>query len=169
MKGNKLAGLLLIVFGSFYLVLQVLGQMGIVLFRIWDFWPLIIVGLGVMFEAFYFSHRRGFGFLIPGGILTTIGLLHLFETLTNWYFAAYTWPIYTFAVFIGFIQVYLVTKQQWAYIVSFIIFCAAAFQGMISLSLLIGKVVSTDLAFSSLVIIIGLLLLFGSKKKKDTI
>lgn len=165
MKSNKMAGLLLIIFGAMYLALQILGQMGIVLFNIWDFWPLITITLGLMFEALYFSNRRNFGFLIPGGILTTIGLLHLFETVTNWQFSAYTWPLYVFAVFVGFFQVYIATKEQWAFIVSLIFFCITVGLSFIPLGIIIGKI-GIDIVFSILIVGLGLILLFGSQKKK---
>lgn len=165
MKSNKIAGFLLIIFGALYLTFQVLGQMDIVLFRIWDFWPLITITLGVMFEALYFNNRKNYGFLIPGGILTTIGVLHLFETVTNWYFSAYTWPIYVFAVFVGFFQIYVFTKQNWAFVVSLVLFCVTVFLSMIALSVFIGNV-GIDMAFSALIIVIGLILLFGSRVKK---
>lgn len=168
MKGNKLAGLLLIVFGVLYLGLQVLDQMGIVLFEFWDFWPLTIIGIGVIFEMLYFARKKSFGFLIPGGILTTIGLLHMFETLTNWHFAAYTWPFYTFAVFVGFFQVYMFTKQRWAMIVSLILFSVFTFLAMIAFSILLGGFANVDMAFSALIIIIGLILVTNAKNKKDS-
>lgn len=161
MRTNKFTGLLLILFGTLYLAFQVMGQMGIVLFHLWDFWPLILITLGVLFEALYFSQKKSVGFLIPGGFITTIGVLHLFETVTNWRFAAYTWPIYVLAIFIGFFQVYLVTKKQWAFIVSFIIFCITTFLSLIAFGSFIGDI-GIELAFSVIVILIGLVLLFGS-------
>lgn len=167
MRSNKLAGLLLIVFGSLYLGLQVLGQMNIIVFRVWDAWPLIIIALGVMFEALYFSQKKGHGFLIPGGILTTIGLLHLFESMTNWHFSAYTWPIYTFAVFVGFFQVYLVTKKQWAFIVSFILFFSTAIQSIIAINMLVRRYSGFDMAFSLIIILVGILLMYNAKQKSN--
>lgn len=165
MKNKKIAGLLLIIFGTLYLTLQVLASMGIVIFNFWDFWPLIIIALGLIFEALYYSNQRNYGFLIPGGIFTTIGFLHLFETLTHWQFAAYTWPIYILAIFNGFAHIYLVTKKQWALIVSIIFFCITLFLALIPTGMLIGKI-GFDILFSALIIIVGIVLLFGSRFKK---
>ncbi len=59
---------------------------------------------GLSFEVAYFTNRKGPGMLVPGGLLTTLGLLFLFEEITRWQFSAYTWPIYTLAVAIGLFQ-----------------------------------------------------------------
>lgn len=166
MKNKKIAGILLIILGTLYLTLQILSSMGIVIFNFWDFWPLITIALGLIFEALYFTNRRNYGFLIPGGILTTIGFLHLFETLTNWHFAAYTWPIYILAIFNGFAHVYLATKKQWALIVSVIFFCITLSLALIPTGIIIGKI-GVDIVFSALIIVVGLILLFGAKFKKS--
>lgn len=167
MKANKSAGLFLIVFGSLYLGLQVLNQFDIVLFNVWDFWPLTTIGLGIVFEAIYFSSKRYPGFLIPGGLLTTIGCLHLFEVMTRWHFAGYTWPIYILAIFIGFFQYYLYTREQWSKIMSIILFIIFAFNAFIALSSLISGMVNMNLAFSIVIIIIGALLIFSTSLKKN--
>ena len=41
----------------------------------------------------------------PGGILTVIGLLFVFEILTEWHYSSYTWPV-TYCAF-GLLQLYL--------------------------------------------------------------
>jgi hypothetical protein len=124
------------------------------------------IGVGVVFEALYFSSRRYPGFLIPGGIQITIGYLHLFEVITRWRFAGYTWPIYILAVFIGFFQYYIVTKEQWSKIMSMILFIIFAFTSFISLTILLNGRVNVSLAFSIVVIIIGILLIFSNRTKK---
>lgn len=76
-------------------------------FTISQLWPLFVIITGLSFEANYFSRERDPGLLVPGGVLTTIGVLFLFETFTNWHFAGYTWPVYPLAVAIGLYQLYL--------------------------------------------------------------
>jgi hypothetical protein len=56
-----------------------------------DFWPMIVLMVGVVFELVYFVSLKAPGFLVPGGILTTYGLLFFFEVATDWSFAQYTW------------------------------------------------------------------------------
>ncbi len=163
MKGNKLAGLFLILFGILYLTLQVLDQMNIVLFNFWDFWPLTIICVGLLFEAGYFYRKKAPGLLIPGGILSTIGFLFLFETLTNWRFSNLTWPIYTFAVFVGFFQLWLATKSRGAGVVATILFTVFAFLVFISVSILVKGYASADLSFSIVLIIVGVILLVTSR------
>lgn len=166
MKGNRLAGLFLILIGSLYLVTQVLGQMGITLFYIWDMWPLFTLFIGLAFEYSYFHQKRGVGLLVPGGILTTIGLLHLFESVTNWYFSAYTWPIYVLAVFIGFFHYWYITREAWALTISFILFIVFAFLTFIVLTMIFDGILTINMAFSIALILIGLFILFGNKFSK---
>lgn len=98
----------------FGLILIAIGVIGIVdqLFNInlvigFEFWPLFILIPGLCFEYAYFSRRQLPGLLVPGGILTTIGVLFIFETITRWRFSSITWGIYPLAVAIGLFQLYL--------------------------------------------------------------
>ncbi|HOQ38347.1 MAG TPA: hypothetical protein PK033_07005 [Acetivibrio sp.] len=77
------------------------------LFSISRLWPIIILGLGLIFELSYFFGKKSPGFLVPGGILTVIGFLFLFESITGWNFSKYTWPVYIIAVAFGLFQLYL--------------------------------------------------------------
>lgn len=163
MKGNKTAGILLVLFGLLYLAMQILEELNIVFFNWWDFWPLFILIPGLLFEYAYFRSKRAPGVLVPGGILLTIGTLHLFESLTNWHFSAYTWPIYTFAIAVGFLQYWLFTKDRWALIVGMIIFCLFAFQAFIVISMLLGGLISANMMFSVLLIVIGIIVLFSGR------
>ena len=76
-------------------------------FTIGELWPIFVLIPGLSFEAGYFSRGKEPGLLVPGGILTTIGVLFFFETFTNWHFSEYTWPVYLLAVAIGLFQLYL--------------------------------------------------------------
>lgn len=96
------------------IILLAIGAYGILnhffdfnFFRIGRLWPIFVLVPGLIFEWGYFSTRRAPGLLVPGGILTTLGLLFFFETSTNWFFAGYTWPIYIFAPAVGLFQLYL--------------------------------------------------------------
>lgn len=164
MKQNKIAGLLLIALGSLYLVMQILQEMGIVLFHYGDLWPLIVIGIGLLFEIGYLQSRRAPGLLIPGGIILTIGSLHLFEVLTNWHFAEYTWPIYVLAVGVGFFQYWLITKERWALVVTYIFSIITGFLIFIVLSMIFENIISMQMFFSILLIIIGGIFLFGNKR-----
>ena len=97
-------GLILIVLG---IVLLFKPVFNINIFDMKYFWPIFVLGPGLMFEGSYFLSKRNAGLLVPGGILTTIGGLFFFETFTDWNFSEYTWPIYILAVAIGLYQLYL--------------------------------------------------------------
>ncbi len=70
-------------------------------------WPVFVLIPGLVFQISFFASGRNPGLLVPGGILTTIGMLFFFETYTNWHFSEYTWPVYIFAVAVGLFQLYL--------------------------------------------------------------
>lgn len=165
MKANKLVGLVLVIVGFLFLGLQILNQMNIVLFGFWDFWPLYTIALGLVFEMLYFSSKYSPGFLVPGGIVTSIGVIHLFEVITNWHFAGYTWPLYILAIVIGFFQYYIFTKQKWSLILATIIFIVFLFNSFIVVSLLVSGTIDFSVIFSILTILIGSLLLLTSKFK----
>ncbi len=167
MKQNKVAGLLLIALGSLYLVIQILKEMNIVLFHYGDLWPLIVIGAGLLFEIGYLQSRRAPGLLIPGGIITTIGALHLFEVLTNWHFAEYTWPIYVLAVGVGFFQYWLFTKERWALVMTYIFTAITAFLIFIVLSMIFENIISIQMFFSLILIVVGGLLILGNKKRTE--
>ena len=76
-------------------------------FSMYKRWPLFILIPGLSFEYEYFITRRNSGLLVPGGILTVIGLHFLFETFTNFHYSGFTWPIFPLAVAIGLFQFYL--------------------------------------------------------------
>lgn len=101
---NAILGFLLIVVGGIWIFTNVFD---IPLFHMSNMWFLFILVPGLCFEFVYFSTRKNPGLLVPGGILTVIGLLFAFEIMTNWHFAAMTWPIYPLAVAIGLFQLYL--------------------------------------------------------------
>lgn len=164
MRGNRPAGLFLIIFGLFYLTLQVLGQFNIVLFQFYDLWPLFLVALGLLLDYRYFAHKTRPQLLIPGAILLIIGLLHMFETFTHWQFAGYTWPIYTLAPAIGLLHYWYVTKSKGALISGLILASITLMNLMIVVSLLTNGLINIGTAFSLIIIIVGVLLLTTGRK-----
>ncbi|WP_054740155.1 hypothetical protein [Cellulosilyticum ruminicola] len=77
-----------------------------------NFWPIFVLVPGLLFELGFFSGKSPAAMLVPGGILTTIGLLFFFETFTDWRFSGSTWPVYIFAPAIGLFQLYLFEKPH---------------------------------------------------------
>jgi hypothetical protein len=108
-KRNSLFGIILIFIGSVLLADQIYG---INFLSFSNFWPIFILVPGVLLEISFFSLKKEPAILVLGGLLTTTGLLFIFETSTNWQYSTETWPIYTFGLAIGLFQYYLFSKKN---------------------------------------------------------
>jgi hypothetical protein len=114
------AGIALVGFGVLCLAGNfVLSWMGSPLYwwEFWRFWPLFIVGIGLLFVlAPVVGHRTpGLGVLfIPGlPILTTGGIL-MINSLLNWWDAwAWLWPLEVLSVAVGFLLAAIFTRVVW--------------------------------------------------------
>lgn len=122
-KNNYIWGILMIVFGGL-LLSENLFEFDI--FTPMLFLPILILGLGLSFEASFFVNRRAPGLLVPGGILTTIGMLFFFEVITNWQFSNLTWPVYVLSVAIGLFQLYLFSGRPKGLLIPIFILLAVA-------------------------------------------
>ena len=96
--GALVAGTILIVFG----LLALAGQF----FRLvnWGFiWPFIVIGFGVLFFlAMFMGGRSAAAFAIPGSIIGGIGLILLFQNITqHWESMSYFWTLIVMFVGIG--------------------------------------------------------------------
>ena len=96
--GPLIGGTLLIVFG----LLALAGRF----FRSVDWgslWPFIIIGIGAMFFAAMFAGgRQTAGFAIPASIVSGIGLVLLYQNITqHWESMAYFWTFIIFFVGVG--------------------------------------------------------------------
>lgn len=157
------------------IVLVVLGILGIVsrvlhihIFSMRNLWPLFVLIPGLCFEFAYFRTRKNPGILVPGGILTTIGFLFVFEIITNWRFAGRTWPIYILAVAIGLFQLYWFDGKQKALLIPVGILTFIAVSSLCAIS--IGDTMRWfrgSLGFPILLLVIGFVIL-TSGKKNDT-
>ncbi len=122
-KKESTVGIILIIIGAIVLVDRIFN---LKFLSMSNFWPLFVLIPGLLFEVSYFVTRRDPGILVPGGILTTIGLLFFFETFTGWQFARDTWPIYPLSVAIGLFQLYLFGYRQKALLIPvFILGCVS--------------------------------------------
>lgn len=96
--GGLVGGVILIGLGVFFLVGQYFS------FRGFEFiWPLFVIGMGGVFFLGMLAGGKSLAALaIPGSILTTLGLLLLFQNLTgHWESWSYVWTILIMAVGIG--------------------------------------------------------------------
>jgi hypothetical protein len=151
-KGNYLVGLLLIAIGVIVLVLKTIFDIKIFEFDSYDFWVFIVLLVGLGFELGFFLSGSKPGLLIPGGIITTIAMLFMFEVATDWYFAEYTWPIYILSVAIGLFQMYIFSKREKGLFISSMIIAGVA--AFFAVAIIISKI-TTD--FTELFIPISLI------------
>jgi hypothetical protein len=133
-----------------------------------NFWPLFILVPGLIFEFSYFLIRKFPGVLVPGGILTTIGMLYLFETFTDWTFAEYTWPIYTLSVAIGLFQLYLFGNKRLGLLIP--IFILGGISIIAYFLMLFGNLTSWlhySLLLPIILIILGVFILILNSRKSN--
>lgn len=75
------------------------------LFGYISFWDLGILALGLYFEWQYFTTKRSPGILVPGGILTVVGLVNFLEALSGGLFFVH-FPAGQLGVALGLFQLY---------------------------------------------------------------
>jgi len=109
LKTSTLIGIILILFGGLLLGGNLLAAtigFRIQWFKIWRFWPVFVVMLGLMFTAapLLWREKRRLGALyIPGlPILVTGGILFLASTLNNWGIWSFLWPLEVLSLALGF-------------------------------------------------------------------
>jgi hypothetical protein len=170
--GALVGGALLIAFGLLALAGQVFRTVN------WGFlWPFTVIGFGALFFVLMFSGgKQAAAFAIPGSIVGGIGLILLFQNITNhWESMSYFWTLIIMFVGVG---IYImgsyggdVNQKQagWRVMkVGFILFIIfGAFFEMIFSSF-------SNILFPVLLIVLGAYLvlsrsgLFGQKKTDGT-
>lgn len=166
MNIRMVIGAALIVLGGFLFMNR--GQqydMGMV-FGYW--WPTIfIIPLGLFFHWLYFSvlHRRGVGVLIPGGILFTVGIVCQIAVATDGW--AYLWPGFVLAVAIGLFEFYWFGSRNKYMLIPIYILggISMVFFTINLLNTLFNEVVRQPW-LAIIIILIGIAMLFGSKKEE---
>lgn len=126
------------------------------------FWPVFVLIPGLVFEAGFFMSGRNPGLLVPGGILTTIGMLFFFETFTNWRFAEYTWPVYILSVAIGLAQLYVFGIREKGLLIPVVILTLVAVVSFVMM--VFGGILSWlnySMVLPAVMILIGLYILVG--------
>ncbi|WP_129409419.1 LiaI-LiaF-like domain-containing protein [Marinitoga lauensis] len=108
-KNKNLFGGIILVLLGIYLILSNIFDIKFS----WNFiWPIFILLPGLKFEYDYYSKRKHSGILVPGGLLTTIGVLFYFCAFFGYDNLEYLWPTFILAPAIGLFQMYLVTKRK---------------------------------------------------------
>jgi len=103
---NFIPGLLLIVLGAIFLA----GNLGA--FEFWEYWPVIIILLGVAFFGIWLRERPNYGLLMPASVLTITGILFLYCQINGWYYLEDLWPVFMLAPGVGFFLMYFFGEQE---------------------------------------------------------
>lgn len=94
-RGSLVGGIILILFGGVILINQLVGGFGIQIS-----WPLILVGMGLLFILFGAIFGLG-GLAVPGSIIGGLGLIFYYQD----YISDYTSWAYMWALIPGFVGV----------------------------------------------------------------
>lgn len=169
-KVKYVLALLLIGIGVSSILNQLFGWH---LFRFVDLGGMFVLIPGLWFEYLYFSKHHSPGVLVPGGILTTIGLLTLIESNTFPIVADYIDSLYIMAPAVGLFQLYLYDKRDKGLLIPVGILTLIA--AMDFISEIVGDIfffVDTSIIWPIILVIIGVKLLMGhskAQKEKETL
>lgn len=75
-------------------------------------WPLIMIGMGCAFFLAWYANRENYGMIMPGTILTVIGLVMFYSVVEGWYQLRELWPFFIIGPGLGFILMYLLGKRE---------------------------------------------------------
>ena len=125
---SAMVGVVLILLGASVLVFNLaMPVLGLNVWRslIWRFWPLTVVGLGLLFVLLPLlaTGRRGLGALfIPGmPVLTTGGILLFTSVFHVWGAWEWLWPLEVSSVALGFLFAAIWMRSIWLLIPAFIV------------------------------------------------
>lgn len=116
-KWTVLGGLGLIALGCFAFLNAILAELFNWSLGLVNFWPLLIGTIGIAFSVipFAFPERRDLSALfIPGFLLTMLGALFTWSSLTNWWgIMEHVWPLLIVAFSAGFFAAALRMRNVW--------------------------------------------------------
>lgn len=161
-KSNSSLGLALIVVG----IIGILGYyFNFNIFSMSKLWPLFLLVPGLAFEFGFFMDHKNSGLLVPGGILITLGIVFLFNTYTNWYFAGQTWPFYVLAPAIGLFQLFLFGNHNPGLLIPVGVLTVVAVFGFLGTSF---AHINHSLIWPIVLILVGLMFLFNKPNSNDS-
>lgn len=99
-------GIILVVLGVFFLIANFSN------YTLDSLWPVFVLGPGIAMLVTFFRDRKNYGILMPGTILTIIGLLFFACTFYGWDQMEHLWPFFMIAPGLGFIMMYLFGKHE---------------------------------------------------------
>ena len=152
-------GIVLILFGA----LGILSSFDVISLRFYEFWPFILLVVGLIFEIGYFVARaKDPGHLIPGGILITVAAIFIVCVLLGWHMMELLWPLFIMAPGVGLFQYYIFGGRELGVLIPSLILLG--FGGSFIVNELYD-VSSFSMIFSLLIILIGAVILLKKDKK----
>ncbi|MBP3887255.1 MAG: hypothetical protein J6F30_06335 [Cellulosilyticum sp.] len=162
-KAKYILAMLLIAIGVSSILNQIFGWN---LFRFIDLGGMFVLIPGLWFEYLYFSKHHSPGVLVPGGILTTIGVLTLIESNTFPMIGNYIDSLYIMAPAVGLFQLYVHDKRDKGLLIPVVILTLIALMDFISE--IVGDIFSfidASIVWPIILVIIGVSLLRGRSQE----
>lgn len=172
-KSSKVLGIIFVILGAIFLlknfnIMNPFFQLFSLGNLFGKFWPsLFLIIPGLLFHYGYFSGRRKDpGLLVPGGILLVLGIVFQINMLFGGW--EITWPAYIFAVAFGLFELYAFGNREKGLLVPVGILGGLSFIFFFSFSLKeIFNNSTRQLIIPVVLIVIGLMVLFGGRRKKE--
>lgn len=173
--GNAAVGVILVALGTLFLAAQFVDLRPWFGYNFWHyFWPFFVIIPGLaLFGGMLVGGRSAGGLAIPGTIITTVGLILLYQNVSNhWQSWAYAWALIPTAVGVGMmISGYWSEQPKQISIgrrmagISFIVFLAGAvfFEFVLNFSGF-ARGVAGAVAGPALLIVLGLYLMLRPRK-----
>jgi len=172
-KSNRILGAILVILGVIFLLknMNIFNPLFDVFnfgFLISKFWPsLFLILPGLFFHYGFISGRKKDpGLLVPGGILLINGITFQINMLFGVW--DITWPLYIFAVAFGLFELYAFGNRDKGLLIPIGILggLSAVFFTAFSLNKIFGYNASQFIT-PLLLIIIGMIVIFGGRRKKE--
>lgn len=159
-NSNYIIGGVLIVIGALLLI----SNLGYMSFD-WSYiWPLALLVPGIyMHFSFFTGIDRNPGILVPGGILTTYGLLFYANIFFGWHIMSQLWPLFLIGIAVGLFEMYLFGTRDKGLLVP------VGILGGIGLSMLFRTYMAFDLKdflVPVILIIIGIIIIIKKNDKR---
>lgn len=166
MKPRSIAGAVLVLLGA-YMFMNRGESVGVgTIFE--TFWPtLFVLPVGLFFHWLYFAvlNRKGVGLLVPGGILTTVGLVcQAAVLLDGWQFM---WPGFILAPAVGLFELYWFGgRNKYLLIpINILTVVSLVFFAVFSIGTFLSRVSMSQPIIAIVVCVVGAFLLLGRKKE----
>lgn len=157
---NMVLGAAFILVGT----LVLLSNLGYLSFS-WSYiWPMALLIPGIyMHISFFTGLDKNPGILVPGGILTTYGVLFYANVILGWDLMSDLWPVFLIGIALGLFELYIFGGQDKALLIPVAILGGLGFIFLTKSEFLLSK----KYLAPAFLIVIGVMILFKDRKGKD--